>query len=66
MIIHPMKIAVDHVNTGQIPIIAMDQPFFALGRQLQWTMSDIHGENRYIVVMGGLHIDKDGFNKYCG
>ena len=37
MIIHSMKMvkaAADHVNPGQVPIIAMDQPFFALGKQL--------------------------------
>ena len=38
---------VDHVNPDQVPIIAMDQPIFALGKQLQWTMSDIYGEDRY-------------------
>ena len=60
MIIHSMKMveaAVDHVNPGQVPIITMDQPLFALGKQLQWTMSDIYGEDRYIVMMGGLHIE---------
>ena len=38
MIIHSMKMvkaAVDHVNPGQVPIITMDQPLFALGKQLQ-------------------------------
>ena len=37
MIIHSMKMvkaAADHVNPGQVPIIAMDQPLFALGKQL--------------------------------
>ena len=35
MIIHSMKmVKADHVNPGQVPIIAMDQPLFALGKQL--------------------------------
>ena len=37
MILHSMKIirdAVQHLNPGQTP--AMDQPLYAIGKQIQW------------------------------
>ena len=37
----------------------MDQPIFALGKQLQWTMSDIYGEDRY--CYDGWFTHRDGF-----
>jgi hypothetical protein len=52
-----IKEAVDYVNPGQTPIIAMDQPLFAIGKQIQWNKTDTYGEDRYIVMMGGLHIE---------
>ena len=47
------------MNPGQVPIIAMDQPLSPLGKQLQWTMSDIYGEDRY--CYGGWFTYRDGF-----
>ena len=38
MILHSMKIirdAVQHLNPGQTP--AMDQPLYAIGKQIQWS-----------------------------
>ena len=36
----------------------MDQPLFALDKQLQWTISDIYGEDRY--CYDGWFKDRDG------
>ncbi len=60
MIQHSMKVikeAVNHLNCGQTPIITMDQPLFAIGKQIQWTKPDDYGEDKYVVMMGGLHIE---------
>ena len=38
MICHSLKViklATEHVNPGQVPVIAMDQPLFAIGKQIQ-------------------------------
>ena len=46
-----------HINPGQIPVMAFDQPLFALAKFVQWCWLDTHGEERYIVMFGGLHIE---------
>lgn len=45
IIIHTMNISkecVQHLNPGQTPVIAMDQPLFAVAKQIQW-----HWRERY-------------------
>ena len=63
MILHAMnmiKAAVNHVNPGQTPIIALDQPLFALGKLIQWNWPSTHGE-KFILMLGGLHIEMAAF-----
>ena len=31
-----IKQAVDYLNPGQVPVVAMDQPLYALAKQIQW------------------------------
>lgn len=60
MIQHSMKVvteAVHYLNPGQIPILAMDQPLFAIAKQIQWNRQDLYGEDKTVVMMGGLHIE---------
>ena len=60
MILHSMKMikdAVNHLNPGQTPVIAMDQPLYAIAKQIQWKLAGPYGEDQYIVMMGGLHIE---------
>ena len=60
MIRHSMDVvrnAVEHLNPGQTPIITFDQPLFALAKQIQWTWPDHYGENKVLVLFGGLHIE---------
>ena len=64
MIRHGMNVVndvVQHLNPGQTPVIAMDQPLFALAKQIQWSMPETHGEDRYVVMFGGLHIEMAAF-----
>ena len=59
MILHSIKVvksAVQHVNPSQIPVIAIDQPLFAIAKQIQWTVAD-YGENSFVPMFGGLHIE---------
>ena len=46
-----------HLNPGQIPVTAFDQPLFALAKYVQWQFPDIYGEQHYVVMFGGLHIE---------
>ena len=60
MIKHSMdvvKAAVDYLNPGHVPVLAADQPLFAFAKQTQWTWSDTYGENQFVIMFEGLHIE---------
>jgi hypothetical protein len=60
MIKHSMTIvqaAIEHLNPGQIPVLAADQPLFALAKQIQWTWPNTLGEDHFVIMFGGLHIE---------
>ena len=60
MIRHSMDIvrrAVHHLNPGQVPVLEADQPLFALAKEIQWTWPDSHGEDHFVIMFGGLHIE---------
>ena len=64
MILHAMnmiKAVVNHLNPGQTPVIALDQPLFALGKLIQWNWPSTHGEKNFILMLGGLHIEMAAF-----
>ena len=35
----------------------MDQPIFAVAKQLQWKWQDIYGEKKFVIMFGGLHTE---------
>ena len=56
MIHHSMDVvkkAVEILNPGQVPVIAMDQPLYVLAKQIQWNWNTSHGENQFVVMFGG-------------
>jgi hypothetical protein len=60
MIKHAMGIVKDttfYLNPSQIPVITADQPLFALAKQVQWTFPDDLGEDKFVVLFGGLHLE---------
>ena len=60
MIRHAMgvvKQAVNHVNPNQTPVIALNQPLYAIAKQIQWNWSDIYGEKKFVIMIGALHIE---------
>ena len=64
MIRHSMNIvrtAVHILNPGQIPILTCDQPLYSLAKQIQWSWPACYGENQFIVMFGGLHIEMTSF-----
>ena len=51
-----VKNAVEHVNPGQTTVVTLDQPLFALAKQIQWKWPEKYGEDKMVVVFGGVHI----------
>ncbi|KAI8503415.1 hypothetical protein Bbelb_192360 [Branchiostoma belcheri] len=56
-----IKAAVQYANPGQIPVISVDQPLFAKMKQLQWCMDSLYGEDKFVILLGGLHIEMTSF-----
>lgn len=59
-IFHAMKLIqkeVEFLNPGQVPVMTADQPLFALGKEIQWTLPNLLGEDKFVVMMGSLHIE---------
>ena len=56
-----VKEVVDRVNPGQVPVIAADQPLYATAKQIQWQWPDRYGEDKFVIMFGGLHIEMAAF-----
>ncbi len=50
-----VRAAVEHLNPGQVPVLAADQPLYALAKQIQWSWPSTLGEDKFVVMFGGLH-----------
>lgn len=60
MIRHSMTIVkktVNYLNPRQTPVMAADQPLYALAKQVQWTWPNIFNEEKFVVMFGGLHVE---------
>ena len=60
MIRHSMTLvnrATEYLNPGQTPVIVFDQPLYALAKEIQWTWPDAFGEGKFVVMLGGLHLE---------
>ena len=60
MVKHGMSIikqATQYLNPGQVSVIALDAPLFALAKLVQWNWPQTHGEDLFVVMFGGLHIE---------
>ena len=61
MIIHGLDIVIkttNFLNSGQMPVVCFDQQLYALGKQVQWKYPEDYGVGKLLLVMGGLHIEK--------
>lgn len=60
MIKHSMVViwsAVQHIHPGQTPVIAFDHPLFAIAKEIQWKWLKKYGEDKFVILFGGLHIE---------
>ncbi|KAL8560494.1 hypothetical protein ACOMHN_042314 [Nucella lapillus] len=44
-------------GSEKIPVLACDQLLFALAKQIQWKHPELYGENKMIIILGGLHVE---------
>ena len=49
-----VKAATEYLNPGQIPVLVMVQPLFAIAKTIQWNFTATHGEDKYVIIAGGL------------
>lgn len=52
-----LRQAITFLNPNQVPVITVDQPLFALAKLVQWKWPVSHGEQGYVVMLCGLHIE---------
>ncbi len=45
------------LNPGQVTVIAADQPIYAVAKQIQWHWPEHYGEDKFVIMCGGLHIE---------
>ena len=60
MIKHSLDViskSVEHLNPGQGPVVTFDQPLYALAKQIQFKWPEKYGEDKLVVMFGGLHIE---------
>ena len=60
MICHTMDVvikAVTYLNPGQTPVLACDQPIYAMAKKIQWNWPSTYGESSIVMMFGGLHTE---------
>lgn len=56
-----VKEVTEFLNPTQTPVITADQPLFVLAKQIQWQWPDKYGEDKFVIMFGGLHIEMASF-----
>ncbi|KAJ8894213.1 hypothetical protein PR048_006823 [Dryococelus australis] len=59
MMLHSMNVVtacVKYLNPNQTPVLIGDQPLFVLMNRIQYSLLEEHGEDKFVVMIGGLHI----------
>ena len=49
--------AVSLLNPDRIPVICMDQPLYAITKEIQWNWPEQYREHHLVVMFGPLHIE---------
>ena len=47
-------------------LLTVDQPLFVIAMRIQWQWPDIYGEERFIVLLGWLHIEMASLRSVAG
>ena len=46
-----------YLNPDQVPVMVVDQPLFTISKRIQWKFPHTHGEEVFVVMLGGLHME---------
>lgn len=68
MVRHGMDIVMsttNYLNPGQVSVMCVDQPLYALMKIIQWNWPNIYGESKFVVLFGPFHIEQ-AFLKVLG
>jgi hypothetical protein len=60
MIRHTMDVvhtATNKLNSGQVPVVAFDQPLYALATLTHWNWPEHYGKSKIVIMFGGLHTE---------
>jgi len=60
MICHAIDVitkAVNFLNQGQVPVLAYDQPLYAIAKKIQWNFPAVYGEKKLVVMFCGFHTE---------
>ena len=49
--------SINFLNPGQIPVVALDQRLYTIAKKVQWTCPNEFGEDHFVVVLGGMHVE---------
>lgn len=52
-----VQAVVKKVSPSQTPVVTVDQPLYALMKQIQWHWPNGFGEDKFVILLGGLHIE---------
>ena len=55
-----IKQAVQELNPSQVPVNTLDQPLYSIAKRIQWNWPEMYGENHFVIILGGLHIEMAG------
>lgn len=64
MMLHSMNVvkdAITYLNPEQVPVMVVDQPLYALCKQIQYLLPETHGKDKFLIFLGGLHIEMAAF-----
>ncbi|KAH3859846.1 hypothetical protein DPMN_102667 [Dreissena polymorpha] len=57
-----VKDTIAFLNPGQVVILTADQLLYALAKQIQWRWPDKFGEDKIVMMFGGLQIEMAALN----
>jgi hypothetical protein len=57
-----LKNLTEFLNPEQTPILACDCPVYAQAKYIQWRWPEVLGEDKFFVMLGGLHTEKALWN----
>ena len=55
--LHVIRKAVEHVNPDHCPVVTFEQLLYALVKQIQPNWLEKYGDDKLVVMFGGLHIE---------